>query len=151
MMQPQTSRFLFARFWWLLLAVYSSCRPRSIPDAEATDMRLRRCCASSGLVRLGSMIALSNAYGRPRCRPLIYHRQWTVYSAWVSTMSAHMISLLRTWNWEEKDALTVGYPIDKPTVPYPLTTSKRTLKILNHYPKKSISFPHIHRGRRKNT
>jgi len=54
---------------------YSSLRPRSNPVDEANDIRLdgrRSGPASSGFVLVGSMIALSSAYGKPRCRPRIY-------------------------------------------------------------------------------
>ena len=51
----------------------------------------------------GKRMARSSSYGKPRCRPRI--------------CIAMMTSFERTWNSAEKDALMVGYPNERPTVP----------------------------------
>ena len=60
--------------WNIQICTGYSSRVPSTPEAEAMDTRLdgRRGRVSSLLSLLGSMIALSSAYGRPRCRPRIY-------------------------------------------------------------------------------
>jgi hypothetical protein len=50
-----------------------------MPVDDAYDIRLdrrrSRSGVSSGFVRLGNMIALSSAYGNPRCRPRIFNHK----------------------------------------------------------------------------
>lgn len=66
------------------------------------------CCSSR---ELGSMIALSSAYGRPRWRPRI--------------CIAIIMSFEMTLNWAEREVSVFGNPRLRPTVPYALTISKR--------------------------
>lgn len=92
---------------------YSSRRPRSTPVDEACDIRLdrrrSRSGVSSGFVRFGSMIALSRAYGNPRCRPRIWNRKYLIKDG-QCTIKATITSLLSVLNCDENEALTVGYP-----------------------------------------
>jgi len=65
---------------------------------EAIDIRREGRCggvSSSLLSLLGSIIALSSAYGRPRCRPRIYNQQNLKRR---DTISAIMTSLLNVLN-----------------------------------------------------
>ena len=82
---------------------------------ELRRVRTRRAASADSFswrCSLGRRIARSSSYGRPRCRP--------------RTCMAIITNLAITPNSAEKDALMLVYPRERPTVPYALTTSKRT-------------------------
>lgn len=86
----------------------------SLPESSALFRYCFRPCSSSGLScasrSLGKVIARSRAYGMPLCLPLI--------------IIAQITSLLKTLKCPHSDVEFVGYPNDKPTLPYAETTSK---------------------------
>lgn len=92
-----------------------------------------RSAASSSSFRcspsLGSNTALSSAYGNPRCRPRI--------------CMAMMTSLEMVPNCALKLVVELGYPRDRPTVPYAETTSKRTAKSVKTDSSPSLSLSRL--------
>jgi len=88
-----TILFLYRYYSSLVCSIPAAeaCDALRRPDIDAIDIRRegRRGGVSSSLLSLlGSIIALSSAYGRPRCRPRIY----------ISTQSKrHDIPWVRSW------------------------------------------------------